>query len=157
MVFGQWLKAGVFTLGALLYIGLFAWILVVTFQAKDKVPDLGALGGTALVLSGAVGGYFAKLLGVDEGGRITPTVRVVTPLGWMTWVIWATMIAYILIGVACGVANIVRPQLAPDVVTATWKVVSGLVIATFAGVFATQPTSATTPAAPASPMPQPST
>ncbi len=137
---GEWFKAFVFVVGAALYVGLYAWILWVTFKASPgHPPDFGTFGALALTLSAAIGGYLAKLLGIQYPGVTRPYS--VSPNQLITLVVVIVAVAYVVIGVLCGVVNYAQrdhPEVVSDVVSAGWKILLGLVVATFVSVFATR-------------------
>lgn len=138
-----WAQAIAFAIGAVIYIGLYIWIVVLTFQASNSQPAIpGYLAGIALTLSAAVGGFLARFLGVQPPSSTRPQpFYKVTPNDLVNWVILIVSLAYVLIGVACFVADAklqFNTQVVPAVVAAQWKVVLGLFVASFARVFASQ-------------------
>jgi Mg2+/citrate symporter len=137
---GEWIKAFVFAVGAALYVGLYGWILWATFNASGSPPDLGSFGALALTLSAAIGAYLARILGVQYPGVTRPFS--ISPNQFITVVVLVVAGAYVVIGVLCGFVNYHQhdhPELVPDVVSAGWKILIGLVVATFVTVFSNQP------------------
>jgi hypothetical protein len=139
-----WIKVIFFTVGTGAYIGLYVWFLVETFGATTEHPPTipGEWETLAITLSAAVGGYLAKVLGVPYPGgngifvrpRVTPA-----PQRMIGFLIFVGVVAYIAIGVVAGIADAkVDDKLVPDVIAAQWKILLGLIVATFVAVFGEQ-------------------
>jgi hypothetical protein len=123
-------------LGGLVYLVLYGFIVVATFRATKTQPTFPAgLGGTALVLSAAVGGYAARILGVPAPSGAAP----VTPNQAVRAIIWIVIVAYVVIGVISFLADANHnfdEAVVPAVVAAQWKLLLGLVAAVFTSVLA---------------------
>ena len=138
-----WIKAVVFTLGALIYVVFSAYILISAAEATSQhpaaIPEI--LGGVVLTLSAAVGGYLAKILGVPlpnpSGDMVIKPLFHPTPSQLINAVVWCILIAYGLIAFASFGVDLAKgfnSQIVPAVVAAQWKVGLGLTVATFSGI-----------------------
>jgi hypothetical protein len=139
-----WIKALFFAVGTGAYIGLYVWFLVETFGASKGHPPTipGGYETLGITLSAAVGGYLAKILGVPypggDGIFVRPSLPS-TPQSVIGMLIFLAVLAYLAIGVVSGIADAkVDDELVPAVIAAQWKILLGLIVATFVAVLGDQ-------------------